>query len=186
MVRLRSYLVLLVLFAGWSGAAYDAYSSARQKFDLIASDRLRPGARLTVSGAELDAYVAHEAPAGVRQPHVEIPAPGIATGSAIIDFARLRSAQGHPPGFLLSLLLAGERPVSVTARIHSADGQATVEVQKVEIGGMEMEGATLDFLIQNFLLPLYPDAAVGQPFALGHHIQKLDVQPGAVGVVIGN
>jgi hypothetical protein len=182
---LRSSWVLLVLFAGWGGAAYDAYSSARQKFDLIASDQLRPGARLTLSRAELDAYVAHEAPEGVRQAHVEIPAAGVATGSAIIDFARLRSAQGHPPGFLLSMLLAGERPVSVTARIHSADGQATVEVQKVEIGGMEIEGATLDFLIQNFLLPLYPDAAVGQPFELGHHIQKLDVQPAAVGVVIG-
>lgn len=184
MVRLRSLWILVVLFAGW-GVAYDAYSSARQKFDLINSDRLRPGTRLTLSPAELDAYVAHEAPEGVRQAHVDIPVPGTAKGTAIIDFARLRSSQGHPPGFLLSMLLAGERPVSVTARIRSADGQATVEVQRVEIGGLEIEGATLDFLIQNFLMPLYPDAAVGRPFELGHHIQKLDIQPAAVGVVIG-
>jgi hypothetical protein len=184
MVRLRSFWALLVLFAGW-GVAYDAYTSARQKFDLITSDRLRPGTRLTISPAELDAYVAREAPEGVRQTHVEFPAPGIARGSAMVDFARLRSSEGHPPGFLLSTLLAGERPVRVTARIHSADGQATVDVQKVEIGGMEIEGATLDFLIQNFLLPLYPDAAIGRPFELGHRIQKLDIQPAAVGVVIG-
>jgi len=48
-----------------------------------------------------------------------------------------------------------------------------------------VDGKTLDFLIQNFLLPLYPDAAVGRPFELGHRIEKLDVQPGAVGVWIG-
>jgi hypothetical protein len=32
---------------------------------------------------------------------------------------------------------------------------------------------------------MYPDAVVGRPFDLGHHIQALDVQPRAVGVVIG-
>ena len=30
-----------------------------------------------------------------------------------------------------------------------------------------------------------PDAVVGRPFQLGHRIDRLDVQPGAVGVVIG-
>jgi hypothetical protein len=43
----------------------------------------------------------------------------------------------------------------------------------------------LDFLIQNVLLTQYPNAVVGRPFELGHHIEKLDVQPAAVGVVIG-
>jgi hypothetical protein len=30
----------------------------------------------------------------------------------------------------------------------------------------------------------YPDAKVGEPFALGHHIDRLDVQASTVGVVI--
>jgi hypothetical protein len=34
-------------------------------------------------------------------------------------------------------------------------------------------------------LAMYPDAAVGRPFELGHRIERLDVQPAAVGVVIG-
>lgn len=181
---MRAVWVFPLLLAGWS-AADDPYSSARQKFDQIASERLPPGARLTLSPRELEAYVAGEAPDGVRQPHIEIPAAGVAKGSALIDFARLREAQGHAPGWMLSMLLRGERPVSVTARIRSADGQATVDLQAVEIAGMEIEGATLDFLIQNFLLPLYPNAAVGHPFELGHRMQKLDVQPGAVAVIIG-
>jgi len=75
--------------------------------------------------------------------------------------------------------------VSVTARIQSGGGKATVSVERVEVGGLEIDGKALDFLIQNFLIPMYPEAAVGRPFELGHRIEKLDVQPSAVGVLIG-
>jgi len=166
-------------------AAYTDYDSARRKFDLIESDRLRAGARVELSTRELDAYAAHEAPAGVRNLKLEIAAAGQATGSAIVDFNALSSAQGHPPGWLLSKLLEGERPVSVTAHITSSGGQARVDVQRVTVSGLEIDGATLDFLIQKFLLALYPDAAVDRPFALAHHIERLDVQPDGVNVVIG-
>ena len=79
--------------------------------------------------------------------------------------------------------MGGERPVAVTARIRSGGGQATVDVEKVEISGIAMNGATLDFLIHNFVLPLYPDAAVGRPFPLGHRIDRLDVQGRGVTVI---
>ena len=85
----------------------------------------------------------------------------------------------------MSKLLDGERPVTVAARIQSAHGQATVDVQRVEISGMTVDGRMLDFLIQNVLLPMYPNAAVGRPFALGSHVDRLELQPGAVHVVIG-
>jgi hypothetical protein len=158
---------------------------ARQKLDSIDSDRLRPGTRITLTPPELNAYIAHEAPEGVRNPRLELPEPGLAKGSALVDFGRVRRSQGRPPGWILSKLLDGERPVSVTARIRSGGGRATVDVQRVEISGMVIDGATLDFLIQNVLLPLYPAAAVGRPFELGHHVEKLDVRRGSVDVVIG-
>jgi hypothetical protein len=85
----------------------------------------------------------------------------------------------------MSKLLDGERPVSVTARIRSSAGQATVDVQRVEISGITIDGRTLDFLIQNFLLPMYPDAILGKPFGLGHRIERLDISPANVGVVVG-
>jgi hypothetical protein len=176
--------VPLFLFAAGLGVGLDDYVSARQKLDQIETGRLRPGARLTLSPRELDAYVAKEAPAGVRNPRLELQS-GAAKGVALIDFGKVRRAQGHPPGWLMSKLLDGERPVTVVARIQSGNGRATVDVQRVEISGIEIDGRTLDFLIQNVLLPIYPDAAVGRPFELGHRIERLDVQPGAVGVVIG-
>ena len=176
--------ICLALFAAVAAAAFDNYTSAKQKFGLIEADRLPSRARVTLTYPELDAWVAREAPNGVRNPHIQVTAQSMATGTALVDFAKVRRAQGNPPGWFMQKLLEGERPVSVTARIRSAGGTATVDVQRVEISGVVIDGSTLDFLIQNVLLPIYPDAAVGRPFALGHRIDRLDVAPAALAVVI--
>lgn len=175
-------ILLLITIAA---SAYDSYFSAQQKFATIEAERLRPGSRVDLTYPELEAWVAHEAPNGVRNPRIQVTAPGIATGSALIDFVKVRRAQGAEPGWLMSKLLEGERPVSVTARIRSSYGNATVDLERVEISGITIDGSTLDFLIQNVLLPLYPNAAIGKPFALSHRIERLNVAPAAVGVVIG-
>ena len=185
MTTWRVFGALPLLFLAVAiGAAVDDYSSVKRKFSEIEGERLHPGTRVIMTPRELNAYAAMEAPAGVRNPRLELHE-GMAKGDALIDFGKLRRAQGYRPGWLMSKLLDGERPVSVTARIRSGNGQATVDVQRVEISGIQIDGSTLDFLIQNFLLAMYPTAAVGRPFELGHRIERLDVEPGSVGVVIG-
>jgi hypothetical protein len=173
------------LVAGALAAAGSEYFSAKQKIDTIESDRLRPGARVTLSYPELTALVEKEAPRGVRSPKLRATERDVATGTALIDFGKLERSQGKQPGWLMSKLLDGERPVSVTARIRSSGGHATVDLQSVAISGITIDGRTLDFLIQNFLLAMYPDAVLGKPFELGHRIERLDIAPAAVGVVIG-
>jgi hypothetical protein len=123
---------------------------------------------------------------GVRNPRLELVANGLARGTALIDFARVQRSQGNPPGWLMAMLLEGERPVSVSVRIHSSKGQATVDVERVEISGMSIEGAALDFLIQHFVLGLYPSAVVGRPFPIGHRVERVDVRPRGVTVVVGS
>jgi hypothetical protein len=184
-VTFRVFTAVAVAAICTLGAVSSDYLSAQQKIAVIEAGRLRPGARVVLSPRELTAYAEHELPDGVRNPRLQVVAPGVATGSAMVDFGKVRRAQGYHPGWLMSKLLDGERPVSVTARIQSSGGKATVAVQRVEISGLEIDGATLDFLIQNFLLAIYPDAAVGRPFEMGHRIEKLDVQPSAVGILIG-
>jgi hypothetical protein len=135
----------------------------------------------------LNAFVAEEVkrvvPEGIRQPEVQLGS-GVATGAALIDFAKMRTAQGNPPGWFMSQLLSGEHPVSVTARIRSADGKAQVDVQRVEISGLPVEGRVLDWMIANYLRPRYPSAKIGEPFELGYRMDRLEVQPGAVKVHI--
>jgi hypothetical protein len=175
----------LVLSVVVLGAASGDLSSAREKIGRIESDKLRAGTRVDFTASELLAWVTPELPNGVRNARLEFPSGGVVKGSALVDFAKVRRAQGYEPGWLMTQLLQGERPVSVTARIRTGSGQATVDVERVTVSSLEIDGATLDFLIQNFLLPAYPDAAVGRPFEMGYRIEKLDVQPHGVGVVIG-
>jgi hypothetical protein len=164
------------------------YQTAVHKFSLIEHDRLKPGSRVVLSPAELNAYarreVAEVAPDGVRNPRLQL-GPGTATATALIDLGKLRRAQGKPPGPILAYLLDGERPVTITARIRSSGGTATVDVEEVQISGVVIEGRMLDFLIHSYVMQAYPGAKVGEPFALGHRIERLDVQPSAVGIVIG-
>ena len=167
------------------GAAYTDYDSAKRKLDLIENESLRAGARVDLSERELNAYAQHEAPAGVRNLRLEIAPNGLATGSALIDFNALERAEGNPPGWLMSKLLAGEHPVTVTARLSSSNHQARVDVERVTISGMELDGSTLDFLIHNVLLAVYPDAAVDRPFELAHRVERLEMHPQGVSVVIG-
>jgi hypothetical protein len=183
--KFRLWWAIALLGLATLGAAPNDYLSAKQKFDSIENGRLKAGARVELSVRELDAYAEQSVPVGVRDPRLQLPAPGVATGIAMVDFGKLRRALGYQTGWLMSKLLDGDRTVSVTAHIHSAGGRATVDIQRVEISGIAVDGRTLDFLIQNILLPLYPDAVVGRPFELGHRIEKVDVGPAAVDVLIG-
>ena len=169
-------------------AGSSEYLSARRKLDLIEQDRIRPGSRVVLTSQELNAYAQRElndaVPQGIREARLEL-LPSSATATAMVDFAKVRRSQGEQSGWLMSQLLEGERPVRVTARIRSGGGQATVDIESVEISGIRIQGAVLDYLIRNYLLPKVPDAKIGQPFALAHHIDRIEVQPAQVDVVIG-
>lgn len=165
--------------------AFDDYLSAKQKIDRIESGNLKAGTHLELTAPELNAYITRQAPAGVRNPKILVVAPGVASGTAMVDFNKLQRAQGNEPSWLMSKLLEGEHPVSVTARIRSSAGHATVDLDRVEISGVAVDGRTLDFIIRNIVLPQYPDVMVSKPFELAYHIDRLDVRPAAVGVEIG-
>ena len=184
MMRWLPILAPVVLVAG----AYSDYVQAKGKFDQIAKERLGAGARVLLTPAELNAYAQFEVkravPEGVREPKLQLGA-GMATGTAMVDFVKLRAGQGEPPGWFMSRLLAGERAVSVTARIQSAGGKARVDVQRVEVSGIPIEGQILDWLIDEYFRPRYPTAKIGEPFELGHRMDRVEVKPSGVNVHIG-
>ncbi len=163
------------------------YLDARRKIEMIRREIVPAGSRVTITKAELNAYmrkeVAQVAPQGVRNPRLELGS-NRATAFADIDFVKLQHSQGKPVSWLVEKLLAGERPVQVDARIRSSGGQAVVEVDRVVISGITISGDTLDYLIRNFLWSYYPEAKVGKPFDLDHNIDRLEVSPAEVRVVI--
>jgi hypothetical protein len=179
-VRFLAAFLLLV--------AADDYSSFRQKLDRIYSDRLRPGTRVFLSTQELNAFAGEEArviaPKAVHDVRLEL-GPGSATATARIDFVELNKIGGGQTNWLMEKFLQGERPVKVMAHLQSRNGQARVDVDKVEVSGIAIEGSGLQFLIQNYVIPQFPDAKVGQWFTMAHHVDRLEVGPAGVTAVIG-
>ena len=84
---------------------------------------------------------------------------------------------------MMRKLREGEREAAVTTRVRSGGGQATVDLQKVEIAGIPIQGAALDFVINNYLIPNYPDAKIGRPFALHKNVDRIEVARGVAYVI---
>lgn len=177
---------LLVLAASVFGSDPD-YARAKRKIESIAEERLRPGATVSLTVSEINAYVRAEAasaiPQGFRNIVIFLPAAGRATGEGIVDFSKLGSPQSAR-SWLWRWLLEGERPVSVAVSVESGGGSAVVRIERVEISGVPVEGRALEFLLDTFVRPRYPDAKIGEPFALRHNMEAVLVEPERVVVKI--
>ena len=180
--------ILVVVAAGSLAATRTDYLSAKKKFQSIETRQAKPGTRIALSSQEINAYVQNElpqvAPKGIRNPRVELKGNNTATGRALINFVQIRSAQGKPTNWFLRKLLEGEHEVEVETSIRSGNGTATVDIQRVEVGGLPISGGALDFLIRNYVLPNYPDAKIGRPFGLHKAVDRIEVQPGTAYVVL--
>lgn len=158
-------------------------STLDRKLALIEQEHQKPGSRVTMTRAEWNAWVADGAPVGVTHVRIDLGTNRI-TAFANVDFLKVDRASGDAPNWLLSRLLEGDRPVTVTARIQSGKGRVRVDVERVQISGVALEGKALDFLIQAYVLPTYPDAKVGQWIPLSHRMDRIEIDPRTVTVVL--
>jgi hypothetical protein len=158
-----------------------------KKLDLIQSGQAKPGAVFRFTPAELNAWVRVKAPSvitdGFRQPQLVL-GNGEATATALIDFLKVRHANGIETNWLIAQLIQGEKLVKARASIQSAHGRATVHVVRVEVGGLAVTGAALDFLVQNFFLPFYPEAKIDEPFELAGNVDRIEITPAEARVYI--
>jgi hypothetical protein len=168
-------------------AADPVEASVSKRLDLIESGKARPGAVFRFTPAELNAWVRVKAPTvisdGFRQPQLVL-GNGEATATALIDFLKVRHANGIETNWLIAQLIQGEKLVKARASIQSAHGRATVHVVRVEVGGLAVTGAALDFLVQNFFLPFYPEAKIDEPFDLAGNVDRIEVTPAEARVYI--
>jgi len=180
-------LLLLALAAIAPLPAADAvFERAEGKLELIESGRARPGSVIVFTPAEMNAWARGRVPKmyeGIRDPSVQLGS-GTAIGSALIDFVKLRQGEGLATNSLVAKLIEGERPLKVSIQLESSGGRATARLTRVEISGIAVTGATLDFLVNQFFLHLFPDAKVNQPFELRDNIERIDIQPDGVRVTM--
>ena len=183
--------VLVVFFAGLAPlliGSLSPYESAKRKMEMISSERAPRGSTVQLTSAELNAYIKGEIPSlvgegAVTRPHLVL---GNNSGkmTANVDFAKVQAKSGRDPGWIMSTILSGERPVVVQGRIQSAKGRATIFLDQIEVSGIPINGAALDFLMDVFIRPRFPDIKIGEPFELAHGVERVEVKPEMVNVRI--
>jgi hypothetical protein len=47
-----------------------------------------------------------------------------------------------------------------------------------------VDGSILDFLIKHFVQPRYPDIKINEPFDLDFNIDRIEIQPAGVRILI--
>jgi hypothetical protein len=169
------------------GAADPVAAGVSKRLDLIESGQARPGSVFRFTPAELNTWVRVKAPTvitdGFRQPQLVL-GNGEATATALIDFLKVRHANGIETNWLIAQLIQGEKLVKARASIQSAHGRATVRLVRVEVGGLAVTGAALDFLVQNFFRPFYPEAKIDEPFDLAGNVDRIEITPAEARVYI--
>jgi hypothetical protein len=156
------------------------------KLNLIDSGRARRGSTIVFTPAEMNTWARSRVPQvyqGIRDPSILL-GMGAATGSATIDFLKMRQAEGVATNPLIAKLIEGERPLKVSVQLESSGGRATAKLTRLEISGIAVTGAPLDFLVNQFFLKLFPDAKVNQPFDLRDNIDRIQLRPDGVRVTI--
>jgi hypothetical protein len=176
------FLALTFLFAG------DAYfRSAEAKLDALENNKVKRGSVVVFSLQELNSWARYKVPEivpqGIRDQRVTLGTDS-GTAFALMDFLKMRHAEGKPTSWVMSKLIEGERPVTVSIRVHSGGGFAIVDLSRVEISGATASGTVLDFLIKTFFLPLYPSAKIGERFEIGFGIDRIDISPSGIRVTM--
>ncbi len=176
--------VLTFLWVANGAAVSDR--SAKSKLDMIMDSKARRGSVVVFTQKELEELgiveIPRMVPDGFRQPHVYL-SKGAAAGTALIDFKKLRHAQGAAPGWLDNLI-EGERPVRIEVEVESANGWCTVFLKRMEISKIAATGKVLEVLVKSFFLTLYPNAKVNEPFQLEYNIDHFDLKPAGLFVYI--
>lgn len=188
----RTLASLVVLFI-WTGLALSGsnpdYVSAETKIERIREEQVPRGATVRLSAAEVNAYLRGKAESelgdAVKAVDVRLGRDAI-TWRSLIDFGKLPDLESLSSNWLLGRLLAGEKPVTVEARLISGGGMATVEVDSVEISGSRFEGDTLEFLVDQLMGIIDPDIKAGEQYELDHNIERIAVRPEDVAVKIAD
>ena len=178
-------LACLVCFAAAQGS--DPASVAQRKLDSIRLGTAKRGSAIVFSPGEANAWARAQLPKtipkGVRNLYLDF-GHDVVTGTALVDFLKVRDSQGLESNWAMRKLLEGERPVKAIARVVSKNGDATVYLTRLEVAQVKLSGGVLDFMIDNFVRHFYPNVKIGEPIELEDGIDHLEVRSTGVSVIM--
>ena len=167
-------------------AAGPAVQSMERKLDHIESNAQAPApdSRPTVmTEEEVNAYVnsgAVQLPRGVQRVRLEGQA-GVVTAHTRVDFDQI--TQGSRSINPLLALFSGVHDVEVTAHAHGERGVGHVHADHVILDGVEVPQMALQFFVDRYLKPKYPEIGIDSRFQMPDRIDSAIVGQHQVSVV---
>ncbi len=181
--------LFLLLFAATLLAAQDqgqhsaAYRSMEQKIAYLKQNaaREKPDPKPTeITQDEANAYFAEggvKLPKGVSGLKVTAQ-PGTLDGHAQVDFDAIteKSRSKNP----LLAVFTGVHDVHLIAQASGTHGTGTITVQRVELDGIEIPQMALQFFVDRYIKPKYPNVGLTTTFKLPLRIDSAVVESGRV------
>lgn len=173
---LQIALVLLIgscILGQQPGSEHRLAASLQRKLDYIQQNgkRAHPDQRPTVmTEEEINDYMASghvKLPQGVKKVTFEGQS-GVMTGVATIDFDEIRAGQ-RSSNPLLSIF-NGTHVVRVEADAAAAGGIAKIHVRTVSLDGVNVPRIALEYFINKYLKPKYPNVGMDSEFQLQDRI----------------
>ncbi len=180
--KLAAFASLLAA-AGFSAPAMspEAARSARNKLDRITSEKLEKGESVILTQDEFNSFLRYDSkldlPKGVHDLEVRLDNDR-GEIRARVDLSMMQSSGGGAAGFLVQMLLSGERNVRAICRYTSEQGKALIDVELVEIDGRRISGSILGWLISSYVVPKIPEFEPGRPLPLPHNLREIRLEPG--------
>ncbi len=181
-LKLAAFVSLLT-GAGLLAAAMSPESgrTARAKLDRISSEKLKKGESVTLTAEEINSFLRYDSeldiPEGVDDLEVSLDKDR-GEVRARVDMSKMQSPAGGSAGFLIQMLLSGERNVRAICHYESAQGEGSIVVESVEIDGTRISGSILDLLISSYVVPKVPGFEPGKPMPLPHNLREIRLEPG--------
>ena len=169
------FLLLAACASAQNGQHSNEYRSAEKKIaamDAYDAGASRSGHVTMLNDAEINAFFAEGGvkwPDGVSDVRID-DQPAVVNGSGQVDFDKV-TAKNRSNNPMLALF-SGVHTVRVTAQVAGIKGRASVKVQSVSLDGLEIPRAALEFFVQKYLQPKYPEADLDTVFGMPNRIDS--------------
>jgi hypothetical protein len=187
--RDRVFLFLLILgaFALFAQAARHtpAYVSMEKKVALLEAGPTGASQNVSLTQDELNAYFNEggvQLPKGLSKVKLDLNT-GVVHATAEVNFDQLSEGRGGGGNPIFSALFSGTHDVEAEAQASGAGGQGTVTIQSVKLDGVQVPKSALEYLIQHYVKPKYPQAGMTSTFELPAKIDSATLEQGQVTLV---
>jgi hypothetical protein len=159
------------------------YHSLAQKLAYLKMNANKPHPDtkpVELSEAEVNAYFGEggvRLPRGVSQVHLTS-RPGLIDGHAHVDFEEIM--QGRNKNNPMYSLFNGSHDIHVAAEAAGASGVATIKAQTVELDGVAVPEWALEFFVQHYITPRYPNVGMTSTFKMPLRIDSATLETGRV------